>query len=255
MGKKPQVEEGEQGAPDWIVTFTDLVSLLVAFFVLLMTFSSLNSWDSFQVRGDLLGMSGIITDSGGSSAVDPPEDDLMQAMDAVRGATHAHSRPTDKLVENLEEMGQKKDENHVEIDLSTVKDGIVIRFNDRATFAPGSVEVNSILTKALAQLGTTLENYRHMITVEGYTDNAFQATPEYPTPEALSFARAAAAADAMTRNSGMSPLMIQLAGLGMRNQLNENQSPFERSLNRRVEVRIMALSQARENVIEKGEPR
>ena len=85
MGKKPQVEEGEQGAPDWIVTFTDLVSLLVAFFVLLMTFSSLNSWDSFQVRGDLLGMSGIITDSGGSSAVDPPEDDLMQAMDAVRG--------------------------------------------------------------------------------------------------------------------------------------------------------------------------
>lgn len=243
-------EEPPKGAPDWIVTFTDLVSLLVAFFVLLMTFSSLNTNDAFVVHGNLLGTSGAIESRGGLSAVDPPEFDLMQAMDASRGADQPHTRPTEKLAENLEEMGQKKDEQHVEFDLKAVKDGIVLHFEEAACFAPGSAEVNDELRKSLVEIAQVLHHYTHMVTVEGFTDNAFQPTPEFESEEALSFARAAAAAQVMLEESDLSPKLVQLAGLGQAKALNENETPVQRRANRRVELRILSLSRAREKEIE-----
>ncbi|MEM7518826.1 MAG: flagellar motor protein MotB, partial [Planctomycetota bacterium] len=62
-------EEAPAGAPDWIVTFTDLVSLLVAFFVLLMTFSSLDNSDAFKLRGNLLGTRGTLEDTNGGTLI------------------------------------------------------------------------------------------------------------------------------------------------------------------------------------------
>lgn len=246
-------DDDPQGAPDWIVTFTDLVSLLVAFFVLLMTFSSLDNWDSFVVRGDLLGTTGIIKTQSGPTVIDPLEDDLMQAMDALRGAEHPHSRPTEKLPESLAEMGQKLTEEHNEVDLKQVKDGLVILFGPAESFGPGSDRVNRSLEKSLRELGRTLEHYSHMITIEGHTSSEFRATPDHPTAVALGFARAEAAANVILVSSNLSPKMVQLASHGDRQPLNENATPSERQLNRRIEIRILSLSKARTAAIEKEE--
>ena len=249
----PAVDEEPQGAPDWIVTFTDLVSLLVAFFVLLMTFSSLDNWDSFVVRGDLLGTTGIIKTMSGPTVIDPLEDDIMQSMDALRGAEHPHSRPTEKLPESIAEMGQKLTEEHHEIDLKQVKDGIVILFGPSESFGPGSSAVNAALAGSLRELGRTLENYSHMITIEGHTSSEFRATPEFDKPEALAFARAESAANVILASSNMSPKMVQLAGHGDKYPLNANETPSDRQLNRRIEIRILSLSKARTAAIEKEE--
>lgn len=246
-------EEDPPGAPDWIVTFTDLVSLLVAFFVLLMTFSSLDTEDAFLVKGNLLGTRGTIQDDGGSTAVRPPEVDVMQSIDAVRGASTSHSRPTEQLVENLEEMGQKKSEAHQEFDLKSVKDGVVLHFGDEACFAPGSSDVNPELKRSLGELARVLENYSHMVTVEGFTDNAFQPTPEFRTAEEMSFARAAAAAKVMLSESNLSPKLLQLSGLGEEKPLNNNETPSRRRSNRRVELRVLSMSKTRQAGIEQAE--
>ncbi len=243
-------EEPPAGAPDWIVTFTDLVSLLVAFFVLLMTFSSLDNWDSFQIRGDLLGIRGTLDDFHGGTLIDPPHEDIMAAIDAMRGAESPHSRPPEALVENLEEMGQKRSDDHIEVDLKALRDGLVMHFDERATFSPGSAEPNPELRRALGELGRILQHYGYTVTVEGFTDDAFQPTPEFPTAEALSCARAAAAAEAIVSQSELSPLMIQIAGAGARRPLNENSSPSERKANRRVEVKILSMSRGRARAYE-----
>ncbi len=246
-------EEDPPGAPDWIVTFTDLVSLLVAFFVLLMTFSSLDAEDAFVVQGDLLGTRGSIQDPGGASATDPPDLDIMQAMDSERGAAVPHSRPTEKLSENLDEMGMKKSDDHLEIDLKGVKDGVVLHFGEKACFSPGSAVVNADLRKSLGELARVLENYSHMVTVEGFTDNAFQPTPEFATSEELSFARAAAAADIMLKESKLSPKLVQLSGMGAAKALNKNDTPIKRRENRRIELRILSMSEARQKQVKKAE--
>lgn len=244
-------EDSGGGAPDWIVTFSDMVSLLVTFFILLMTFSSLEQWDVFNVFGNIEGTRGILRAGGGKSATDPPAEDLMSAMDARRGAPIPHSRPVEELAENLEEMGRKKTPEDVEIDLQDVADGLVLRFDERASFSPGSARVPPALREALVDIAGVLEHYPHMILVEGFTADDHQPTPEYPTAEDLALARASAAADVLLSASRILPTRIQVAGLGPARPIASNETAAGRARNRRVELRILSLSKARQEATQR----
>jgi len=243
-------DDGPRGAPVWIVTFSDMISMLVTFFILLMTFSSLDAIEMFKVRDSLIGTRGIITNKGGPTAAEPPEVDLMAAMDAARGATHPHSRPVAELAESLVEMGQRKTPDHVAIDLNQVADGLVVRFDERASFAPGSAELSSWLEAALEEIAEVLAAYPHLVLVEGFTDSHFQPTPAHPTPEALGLARAAAAARVMVAGGALSPMRVQLAGAGAHRPAASGDTAVGRERNRRVELRILTLSRARQALIE-----
>lgn len=243
MGKVE--EDPPPGAPDWIVTFADMISLLVTFFILLMTFSSMEAFDAFQVDGDLIGTSGTLTAAGGPDAIKPPQHDFMNAMDAVRGAQSPHSRPTEELLENIEDMGQQANDEHVEVDLKAIKDGLIIRYDERASFKPGSAELSSYLESAVTELARVLEHYPHTVVVEGHTDNRVQATDAYPDPVALSASRASAVVEAMLSSSQLNPLQVQIAAIGDERPRIDNDTPEGRQLNRRVEIRVISLDQAR----------
>ncbi|MFT7484365.1 MAG: chemotaxis protein MotB [Candidatus Paceibacteria bacterium] len=238
-------EEPPAGAPDWIVTFADMISLLVTFFILLLTFSSMDEHDAFQVKGNIIGTTGTLSHDNGASAVKPPPLDKMLAMDAARGAQLPHSRPTEELLNDVSDQAQKLTDEHAELDLAAMTDGVVIRYDDRGTFKPGSIEISSYLQSSLGELGRVLEHYPNVIVVEGHTDNGFKATKSYPTPESMSIARADAVAEYLLANSNMSPKQIQIAGYGAGKPAVPNDTPEGRRTNRRVELRIMSLSQDR----------
>lgn len=250
--KQNIIDGGVDGAPGWVATFVDMISLLVTFFILLFTFASIQEYDTFAYPKNIIGTSGTLDRAGGQH-VDAPANDIMSAMDLKRGGTNPHSRPADKLPDNLEEMGQRLTNEHIEFDVHNVQDGIRLRFDDRAVFAPGSDRVNPVLRKALNELGLVLENYQHLIVVEGFTDDQFLATPQFPTAEALSMARAHAAAKVLLRDTQISPKTIQLAGLGYRPLPGRDaKSALDRAANRRVEVRILSMSEHRSKQIEGG---
>jgi len=246
-------EDGPAVAPVWIITFSDMISLLVTFFILLMTFSSLDAIEMFKVREGLIGTLGVIKNTGGPTAAEPPAVDLMAAMDAVRGAAHPHSRPVAELAETLVEMGQKQTPDHVAIDLNRVADGLVVRFDQRASFGPGSAELSPWLAGALGEISQVLAAYPHLVLVEGFADSRFQPTPTHPTPEALGLARAAAAARALVAGGTLSPLRVQLAGSGTHHPVADDDTAAGRERNRRVELRILTLSRARQALIETRE--
>lgn len=246
MGKKAFVEEAPAGAPEWIVTFSDMVSLLVTFFVMLMSFSTITTNNSMMiVEAFAMSRGGVIENEGGPSAVEPPEIDRMNAVHSLRGSDKPHSRPDEALAKNLEEMGQREGPEHVALDLSQRMDGLRIAFDERACFAPGSIEVTPELARALGELGRVFENYDHLVVVEGHTDGAFQPTPRFPSAEALSMARAEAAARVLLGESGLSPDAVQVAALGDTRPVAPNDTAAERTLNRRIEIRLVALSKAR----------
>lgn len=246
MGRKQREEEASAGAPEWIVTFSDMVSLLVTFFVMLMSFSTISTNDSMMiVEAFAMSRGGVIENPNGPDAVEPPALDRMNAVHSLRGASRPHSRPDEALAENLQEMGQREDEEHIPLDLSAITDGLRIAFDERATFAPGSIEVPPELARSLGELARVFEHYDYLIVVEGHTDGAFQPTPRYPTAEALSMARAEASARIMLDASGLSPDSLQLAGLGDTRPVTSNDTAAERTLNRRVELRLVALSKSR----------
>lgn len=246
-----EVDDGVDGAPPWITTFVDMVSLLVTFFILLFTFSSVHDYDAFTFPKNLIGNRGIQSEKPRTDLT-APEHDVMQSFDLSRGARVPHSRPTHLLLENMEEMGQRLTDAHVEVDANDVGDGLALRFDERASFAPGSAHVNAVLGRALGELGRTMQHYPHTIVVEGHTDTAFQPTALHPTAEALSLARARAAADVMLAASELPPELVQISGLGATRPLaaSDSEGALARRADRRVEVRILAMDRARAHAVE-----
>jgi chemotaxis protein MotB len=250
MGKVE--EEPAAGAPDWIVTFADMISLLVTFFILLLTFSSMEDMDGFQVQGSLTGPTGTLAEVSGDSSLPPPPVDKMLAMDATRGAQLPHSRPTKELLDSVSDTGMKAGSEHKEVDLSAVGDGMLIRYDDRASFEPGSATLTPWMEKSVAELARTLEHYPHIIVLEGNTDTNFRPTKAYPTAEKLTAEMCFSVKKVMLENSNLSPLQLQFAANGSSHPISEgsNDTAEGRRSNRRVDLRIMSNSKARARALE-----
>ena len=249
MARMAVEEEVPPGAPEWIVTFSDLTSLLVTFFVMLMSFSSFDESQRqvMTIKGlSMLGKPGAIQTLEARDLVASPREDRLLAVDALNGSRQQHLRPQSELLANLAEMGQAAQPGQAEVDFNVRRDGLRLGFGADASFEPGSCEVSLVLAERLAEVARVAQHYPNLIVVEGFTDAHFRPTPTYPTAESLSLARAGAAADVLLRESELSPLMVQIAGLGAHAPVNPEDSATARSENRRVELRIVSLSQARE---------
>ena len=244
------IEDPGPRTPDWIVTFSDMISLLVTFFILLMTFASVDTYDAFNTQGKLSGMSGQVHNEKGESAPDPLQHDFLAAMNVSRGGTVPHSRPPEELPENLDAMGAALTEDHIEVDFVGTPDGLVIHFGKRCAFKPGSAEVPAELVRCLTSMGAVLQHYQNLIVVEGFTDDGFLPTPEFQTSDALAHARAFAAAEVLLGASALSPALVQTSGIGSRRFTEANDTALDRRRNRRVEVRVLSLSRARRQAVE-----
>ena len=201
----------------------------------------------------LLQNKGGIHKSKSESMIRRETADVLSASSIQRGAKVPHSRPPDKLPESIEEMGRKRSEDYQEMDLNDVADGLVIEFGEEESFGAGSTRVNDTLAETLRDVARVLENYPHLVVVEGFTSGGFQPTPRYRSMASLSLARARAAAETMLAESGMNPDLIQVAGLGDSIPIADNVSPGGRKLNRRVRLRVLSLSKARANYLEAQE--
>ncbi len=241
MAKRDEEDDGPAGAPEWIVTFADMTSLLVTFFVMLMTFSTMEELELMLIQGvKLIGRGGMSDPEKGPTPYDPSSYDIASATNPRDGAPIPHSRPEWELEDAEEdEMGQRRDPDQLELDLRSIADGLQITFPADAGFAPGSAEVTPALRARLVEIAEVLSHYPHLVVVEGFTDDRFQPTPQTPTAEAMALARAAAAADVLLRTA-LAPERLQIAGLGARRFLADNETALNRGLNRRVELRVLA---------------
>ena len=247
--QKPQ-DEGPMGAPEWVVTFTDMISLLVTFFVLLMTFSSMRDRDLLKVDAWMKGSTSVLQEKDGARVQESLDVDQVTATNIRRGALQPHTRPREELLDNMEDMGRRLTDDHLAVDFAQHLDGLIIEFDRDAAFAPGSAEVNEELAKCLKELGEVLQHYPFMIVLEGSTDSDFRPTSRYKTAEAISFARATAAANVLLRETDLSPEMVQIAGLGTASPRNLADSAEARRENRRVRARVLSLSKTRASHLE-----
>jgi len=243
--KVREVVDGLEGAPKWITTFVDMISLLVTFFILLYTFSSIREFNAFTYPQNVVSTSGVFQGEASDTMV-APKDDLMLAMDLARGSRKRHTRPVDDLRENMEEMGQKLTDDHVPIDLRRAGDGLTVRFGRAGAFGAGDATPSMALRTALVELADTLQYYPLMVVVEGHTSDSFRASPTYPDEHALSIARARAAASLLVDEGGFDPTLVMLEGHGSSRPHDPNAATaLERGANRRVEVRLVAMSRDR----------
>jgi chemotaxis protein MotB len=223
VAKKHAEEHG--GGEGWLVSYCDMISLLVTFFLMMMTFSTSSKGDVKSAGvGILKGRGGVFPNLTGYPAGDaPPEPILNTIADAI---------------ESQRGIGGLKDA----LALTPELDGITIQFGEDCSFAPGSAELTPALREVLEKLGRAVQTYTHLIVVEGHTDDRVRATADFPDAEALSAARAVSAARVLLDSGRLPPDLLQIAGRGSERPRRPNDTALDRTWNRRVEVRLIALA-------------
>ena len=223
MAKKHAEDPG--GGEGWLVSYCDMISLLVTFFLMMMTFSTSSKGDVKSAGvGILKGRGGVFPNMTGYPAGDaPPEPILNTIAEALEGQRGA---------------GGLQDA----LALSPELDGITIQFGEECSFAPGSAELTPTLRNLLEGVGKAVQTYTHLIVVEGHTDDRFKPTRDFPDAEALSAARALAAARVLVDVGRVPANLLQIAGRGSERPRRSNDSALDRSWNRRVELRLISIN-------------
>ncbi|MFW6162397.1 MAG: OmpA/MotB family protein [Planctomycetota bacterium] len=228
----------ESSAPEWIVTFSDIVSLLVTFFIMILTWSTLETEQFELIAGSLKGAMGVVgrtTDR--SSMVRRPQ--LLSQRDEHQGVedppeVRATANPFEDMAVRLKhELGEA-------IDFERIRTGHRIRLTAGTLFAPGSAQLSARCRRGLDAVAQALALRYNPIRVEGHTDAHFEPTADYPTAWALSVARAVAAARYLA-DHGIAPERISVAGYGDHRPAVRGDSPARQARNRRVEIVVLQV--------------
>jgi len=227
----PIEEEAEEGAPAWVVTFGDLMSLLLCFFVLLLSFSEMDRNRYRVVSGSVKNAFGIqrkkpIFDSPKGSKMIAREFDQAIVITKIEDVI----KPIiDELSEEFEEL-----KGHVEVE--STENQVTIRMMGEATFDTGRADLRSNFTPLLMEIGGVLAKTRGEIIIAGHTDNVPLIGGPFRSNLGLSMARAGAVAQFLLRTSTIEPKRLSTMGFGEYRPLTTNETVKGRQKNRRVEI-------------------
>ena len=158
--------EIEKGAPAWVVTFGDLMSLLLTFFVLLLSFSKVEENQTYEmVKGSMQNAFGLAH----KKAIKPPT-----AMDLIRINDQVQMN-SQKLQEDLEKEVVPRfpaDEKKIEKpEIIRRKDRLILRFNGEAMFPSGKQEIDPRFHAFLDGVAGKAVAHGTQIIIEAHTDN------------------------------------------------------------------------------------
>jgi len=211
------------GSARWLLTYSDMITLLLAFFVIMYAISKV---DQMKYRAVALSLRGAL---GGAP--------LPAANAGGEGALPAVD-PVLLLVERLRErLGRELAAHELQIEVGP--DGILLRFPDRIFFERGKAELHAGARRILDKVAEVVGPLHYPLEAEGHTDTLPISSLQFPSNWELSVARATAVVRYLMEFHGLSPLRLAARGLGEHRPLYPNRPGAGEPRNRRVEVRIL----------------
>lgn len=272
---KRKPDDPPKGAPAWTSTFGDLMNLLLCFFVLLFSMSTVDAqkfellaasfnqtFSIFSAGATAIGdgmmisngvsqlneldnyVSSVGRDSDGSTVMDDVEkesedeskDEVAKAKETL---TEAQLKESEQLAEKISEA---LEENNLEddIDIEFTSQFVQLTLNGALLFDSGSVELKQESLYMMKQVGFILEKYAEStIEVEGHTDNVpMTGNRKYSNNDELSAGRAQSVFNYLKDNTILDLSKIKHSGRGEYKPIADNSTPEGRAMNRRVEIRI-----------------
>jgi chemotaxis protein MotB len=265
-------EEEKPGIPAWVVTFADLMSLLMCFFVLLLSFSEIDAQKFKQIAGELSAAFGvqrdipavevpmgtsIIFDNFSSAPPDPTvineikqtTTDQKPELDTLRGAVDSAAKAAEqeKMQEQLEQLRKVLEPalSDGRINVTQEQHRIVIRVEEKGSFPSGTAKLTWEFESLLLEMAEVLASIPGELTIEGHTDDVPIRTDRFYSNWDLSAARAASVANALLASGTVEPNRLAVKGLADTASRVDNDSADNRAKNRRVEI-IIDLSDPQE---------
>lgn len=267
MAKKKR-EEAPKGSPAWMATFSDLMNLLLCFFVLLFSMSTVDA-QKFEMIVASMQNSFSILPSGGSSMgegqmVSAGVSQLEFLDNYYKEDTNSNSETknendtqnnksqqsveeayqeqalaeSEKMAEEIEEMAEAGGiQDQVEVDFNAQY--VLLTLNGALLFDSGSSDIREDAYPLVDKIGAILNNYnQNIIEIEGHTDNVPISGGKYENNNVLSMYRALTVADYIREITSLDPGLIKSSGRGDYVPVADNSTPEGRARNRRVEIKI-----------------
>lgn len=247
MKRYRKCEEEQENAHLWLLTYSDVVTLCLTFFVLLYSFSTLDAHKWRSLVGSLQGALGVL--DGGKSTVD----EYFFESGSIDENTPEVPEDGEVFLEYLEEQKrlqaiQQKFNQYIEdhklqgnVTTSIEERGIVIRFQDSVLFPKSSADLYAESRTILTDLSAIFLELGCPIRIEGHTDNLPINTERYPSNWELSTARATNVLRYLTAQ-GIAGKLLSAVGYGEFHPIAENTNEENRRKNRRVDIVLIRES-------------
>ncbi len=276
MARRKQ-EDPPAGSPAWMATFSDLMNLLLCFFVLLFSMStvdeekynqlvaSMSSAFSILNGGATAIGEGILISNGvsqlneldkyinstGNTAEDVEDSDDFNKFDP--SGELSEEQKFEQMLEEIETHNLKVNEELAEIIEEAVAESgmteqievnftnqyVMLSLKGALLFDSGKDELKAEALQVLDRVGVILERYAGgIIEIEGHTDSVPINSIEFANNNELSSARALSVFDYLIENTNLDPADVKHAGRGEYVPIADNSTAEGRAKNRRVEIRI-----------------
>lgn len=276
----------KEGIAPWMATFADMMSLLMCFFVLLLSFAELDTIrfkkmaeamkDAFGVQREIpvaevvKGTSMIMQQFSPGKPESTPLQEIRQKtadqekeflevsdesrqedidLDAAKAAIQA--KLEQEVEEQADELKEMLDEQISEglLDVEREKTKIIIRIQEKGSFSSGRATLNPGFFEVISKITGVIAETPGKIIVAGHTDDVPISTVRFRSNWELSSARAVTVVHAMLSNAALDEDRFLIQGFADSKPLVPNDTKENRALNRRVELIIQ-----RGEDVESGEP-
>ena len=219
---KPVIKKSGDGE-DWLATYADAITLLMAFFVMILHFKDYDAIEKQQAAEAIRESMGVA-----QNIVQSYEESLFYLMNVA--------------VNIVETSGVPKEDYSIEFD----EEGLVMEFMGKTFFEPASVKLTKKSLEIVSNLAEELRTEKYQlfsIEVEGHTDDSPISSKYYPSNWELSAARAAAVVSKFV-TAGIQPIRMKASGFADTKPKLPNRDMFEEpiqenmSANRRVIIRL-----------------
>ena len=239
-------EEVEEGAPAWVVTFGDLMSLLLCFFVLLLSFSETDKALYKQVAGSMEKAFGVqrkerVMDSPMGMKMIAKDFDQVVLPTLPRQeivATQDRDTIKDELKEEVSAyFKEEKDLISIKIEGDTIK----ISLMGETAFDSGKAKIRKKMVPLLKKIASAINKTEGDVTIAGHTDNLPIRTRKFKSNLELSLARALSVSNFLIYKGSVKPERISTMGFGEYRPVETNDGFKGRRKNRRVEIILGSL--------------
>lgn len=254
MARKPKKPEKEPNHERWLITYSDLITLLMIFFIIMYSMSQINAAKYAAVANSLSvvlsGQAMSLLDTQGPSMAPGiagqqlPEGDnknpskqgeledvkkkiaeFIKTEDAKAGEKAGQAGATAKLSDNITVTEQER--------------GLVISFKEALLFPSGSDVLTPQAHSIIVQVAGSLLDLPNFIRVEGHTDNLPISSGKFASNWELSTMRAANVVHVLNGEAGIPSDRLSIVGYGEYRPLVPNDSEVNRAINRRVDIVIL----------------
>ena len=237
MAKKDKQPPAGPDPNGWMVTFSDLVTLLLTFFVMLLSMSTMNvkkihqTMESFTAGGGVLEMAAL-------GRVESYERKLQQMtkMDLA-------DLIKDKLLDQVKNMKSRPGAESVfgnlenEISIRVDDQSVALVFGARILFKPGSSQLLPQSYPLIGRAAQIISQVSRPVSIDGHTDSApLSGKGEFKSNWDLSLHRALAVRSFLVDRLGADPYRMRIAGMADTKPIAPNNTPEGRAKNRRIEL-------------------